>query len=725
MELASLSVPKSAVIDSLYKWLDIDGNTEFKEIRNEKDELGMLHIAYQQYYGGIPVNGSIVLAHFKNNILQNINGVVMRTSDLTEISQKEATLKSASTQSLPTEIVSKVINGKKTFRTCHKVEDFDNHKIYYIDEENGDTLKSLSTIYYGTASEDEAIDGYTMYHGWQEIHCDYMANFFSLENSRVKTYYAGNNNDELEEVVQYRNGCEGYACVSNKIGGILSSVTIKSASSSWWYAPIADTKPDFFIVVENADGTEIYRSGYYDDMTPPVSFNLDITISSTILIGEGTIIKIYDYDPAGNNDYGGAITISNIEPGKYTWSNDKTSGEFVISPNPAIDAHWGMEKTLDFYKNVLGRNGYNNLGTYVYQFIDPYSVYGTHSLGNAGSWHDKNGVGCMFYGLGNSDMNPVVSIDIMAHEFTHMVTDFNGNGGLEYAGESGALNESFSDIMATAVEFYTLEEEANWDIGEDVMKFSKNMRNMKDPKNAYYMIREKIVQEYVKVFGLDDSTQIPLDVWNRIDSLDYKKPQISQPNTYKGEYWADTEDSDSDNGGVHTNSGVQNYWFYLLSEGGAGVNDNGDSYDVKGIGIDKATQIAYRNLIFYLTPQATYEDAVDGSMSAAKDLYGDASPEQKSVYDAWCAVGLCNEKYEFVNQGISDIPNNNVPSSYIKDEVLFILSETDTEAFIYDILGRHISTLSLKANKWCSTHIGANKIVIIKTPEGVGKCLAK
>ena len=161
MELASLSVPKSAVIDSLYKWLDIDGNTEFKEIRNEKDELGMLHIAYQQYYGGIPVNGSIVLAHFKNNILQNINGVVMRTSDITEINQKEATLKSTSIQSLPTEIVSCVINGKKTFRTCHKIEDFDKHKIVYVDVETKDTLKILPTSYHIKST------GYTMYNGWQ------------------------------------------------------------------------------------------------------------------------------------------------------------------------------------------------------------------------------------------------------------------------------------------------------------------------------------------------------------------------------------------------------------------------------------------------------------------------------------------------------------------------------------------------------------------------------
>ena len=54
---------------------------------------------------------------------------------------------------------------------------------------------------------------------------------------------------------------------------------------------------------------------------------------------------------------------------------------------------------------------------------------------------------------------------------------------------------------------------------------------------------------------------------------------LSSPDTYLGEYWIDTKQS-YDNGGVHFNSGVQNYWFYLLSEGGSGENDDGISYQV-------------------------------------------------------------------------------------------------------------------------------------------------
>jgi len=94
-----------------------------------------------------------------------------------------------------------------------------------------------------------------------------------------------------------------------------------------------------------------------------------------------------------------------------------------------------------------------------------------------------------------------------------------------------------------------------------------------------------------------------------------------------------------DNGGVHTNSSIQNYWFYLLSEGGSGVNDNGYSYNIEGIGIDKAAQIAYQNLT-YLFPTAQFTDAREWAIQAAIDLFGEDSKEAEQTELAWCAVGV-------------------------------------------------------------------------------------
>jgi len=77
-----------------------------------------------------------------------------------------------------------------------------------------------------------------------------------------------------------------------------------------------------------------------------------------------------------------------------------------------------------------------------------------------------------------------------------------------------------------------------------------------------------------------------------------------------------------------------------LSEGGSGVNDNGYSYSVTGLGIDQAEQIAYRNLSTYLTPTSEYFDARLGSIYGAIDLYGDNSQQFQSVVEAWNAVGV-------------------------------------------------------------------------------------
>ena len=124
-----------------------------------------------------------------------------------------------------------------------------------------------------------------------------------------------------------------------------------------------------------------------------------------------------------------------------------------------------------------------------------------------------------------------------------------------------------------------------------------------------------------------------------------------QPDTYKGTYWYT---GTSDNGGVHTNSGVLNYWFYLLAHGGSGTNDKGTSFNVTGIGIDKAAAIAYKTLTTYFIPSSQYGDARRLSVKAAQDLYGVGSTEATQTTNAWVAVGVaeaaapppCTDIYE-------------------------------------------------------------------------------
>jgi Zn-dependent metalloprotease len=245
-----------------------------------------------------------------------------------------------------------------------------------------------------------------------------------------------------------------------------------------------------------------------------------------------------------------------------------------------VSVHWGLENTYDYFLNNHGRDSYDDNGGKMIAYAHFWD-----GVLNA-SWDGS----VMRFGDGPSNNAPVVSIDVVSHELTHGVTEYTAN--LVYQREYGALSESFSDIFGTAVEFYALGSAGNWFIGEGAIR----LRSMSNPN------------------------------------------QYGDPDTYFGDFWAPLDGGD--NGGVHTNSGVQNFWFYLLSEGGSGVNDNGDPYSVTGLGIEDAAKIAYRNLAFYLTPTSEYEDARLGALQAARDLFGDSSQQFQSTADAWHAVGV-------------------------------------------------------------------------------------
>jgi hypothetical protein len=112
-----------------------------------------------------------------------------------------------------------------------------------------------------------------------------------------------------------------------------------------------------------------------------------------------------------------------------------------------------------------------------------------------------------------------------------------------------------------------------------------------------------------------------------------------QPDTYLGEFYQ-PENIPDDNGGIHINSGVMNYWFYLLAEGGSGTNDNGDSYSLNGIGKENASKIVYRAEKLYFNYTTSFYQARELTMQAAADLFGEDTTIK--VANAWYAVGVGN-----------------------------------------------------------------------------------
>jgi Zn-dependent metalloprotease len=255
----------------------------------------------------------------------------------------------------------------------------------------------------------------------------------------------------------------------------------------------------------------------------------------------------------------------------------------VESDRAAYDVHWGLEATYDYFLTNFDRDSYDDNGSEINAFVHYDEDYANAFWsGEYLGFGDGNGIS---YG-------PLVSLEIVAHEYTHAITEFSA--GLIYENESGALNESFSDIFGTVIDFIQ-NPNASYLIGDNISLTGSAMRNMSNPNLS------------------------------------------GQPDTYNGLLWYE---GNMDNGGVHYNSGVQNYWFYLLSEGGSGVNDLGNGFLVNPIGRDATAAICYRMLTVYLTPESQYADARIAAIQAAQDLYGTCSEELIQVTNAWYAVGV-------------------------------------------------------------------------------------
>lgn len=306
------------------------------------------------------------------------------------------------------------------------------------------------------------------------------------------------------------------------------------------------------------------------DSLSPTSYRLRST-------GRGNGISTYNLQQG--TSYANSVDFTDTD---NNWNNVNANRDQY-----ATDAQWGSEGTYDYYFTKFGRNSIDNAGFALVSYLH-YSV----NFNNA-FWDGQR----MTYGDGSGTSTPLCALDVASHEVSHGLTSSTAN--LVYANESGALNESFSDIFGTAVEFFHRPSRANWTVGEDI---GNAFRSMSNP-NA-----------------------------------------LGDPDTYDGNNWVQTNGctptQNNDQCGVHSNSGVQNFWFYLLSQGGSGTNDNGDAYSVTGITMDSAAAIAYRNLVVYLTQSSDFNDARFYSIQAAIDLFGGCSPQHISVTNAWHAVGV-------------------------------------------------------------------------------------
>ena len=276
--------------------------------------------------------------------------------------------------------------------------------------------------------------------------------------------------------------------------------------------------------------------------------------------------------------------------------NDNDWEDWVSGSNRMVlTTLWSVKRAYTYYVNNHGHYSFDgsdglidafNNKTYFDDDDNPYCTNANYT----------NIIDNLNFGSGNDceegSSDDYNTLDIVGHEYTHGVIEYAHFDALDYSEESGALNESFADIFGEMVEYYVEGGTLSWLMAED----RGAIRSYSDPN-------------------------------------DY-----GDPDTYLGDNWASLDGDD--NGGVHTNSGVQNHMFYLLSEGGEGTNDHGVDYLVEGIGYDHARDIAWHAMMNYLNSDDGYLIARSAWIQSAIDLFGSCSQEVISVGQAFQAVGV-------------------------------------------------------------------------------------
>jgi len=270
----------------------------------------------------------------------------------------------------------------------------------------------------------------------------------------------------------------------------------------------------------------------------------------------------------------------------------RSEGEGPTGDAAVDEAYVGSGATHDLYAQDFGRNSIDNRGMEIKS-----TVHFMEGYDNA-FWNGEQ----MVYGDGDEDLPEeerlfnrfTVAIDIIAHELSHGVTQYEAN--LVYRNQSGAMNESFSDVFGSMVKQRFNDqrsEEADWLIGEGLFTSNVNamgIRSMKDPGTAYD------------------------------DPLLGKDPQPGHMDQFV--------ETTADNGGVHINSGIPNRAFYQVA------------MEMGGYSWEKAGLIWYRTLCEELDQSSDFQAAANATYRVAGELFGKNSHEQNAVYKGWESVGI-------------------------------------------------------------------------------------
>lgn len=316
-----------------------------------------------------------------------------------------------------------------------------------------------------------------------------------------------------------------------------------------------------------------------------------------------------------------------------------------LSEMTKIDAYAGSIWYCLFLFDIFGRVGIIDQDMV---FLSVVNVNMANAFWNSHYMTYGNGIE-----NGKQFMKPLTSIDIVGHEAGHGIIE--ASGGLTYQGESGALNESIADIFGTCLEkYYDIHNNLqlfDWKIGEDCV--DNALRSMSNPK------------------------------------------QHQQPTTYLKEHWIDPN-SNFDNGGVHINSGINNYLFYILVTSAKGINDNGTEFLIpKSFDIFSLAKFIYCSLFGTngcqkINTDCNYQQYSTCLLNNCQQFLHENQLDKElsiALYEGFVAIGL---KSKLVND--TNPTNNNSTDSHNIPTQSIILLKMDLTNFrqkYFSVCGKH------------------------------------
>lgn len=655
---------------NINSYFNTNGYT-FALSKDVTDDKGIRHTIYQQYDGNTKVDHAVLVIHSKNGWVENINGAIKKQNDTSSGSPKKAI--AAPTPDAELVYIDVEESGKRVYKLAYKF--FLDSYLRYMDASTGEIIRSESMIAYDSEPTSQEFIAKSLYSGNVKITCDVVdgkvllrsttiGNRVSIKNiypTVLMTTETGPKHAEGSVDFVFDGGFSTMRCIN--------SVEVTRYDYTDYSDGTDDKYPDLFVIILGQNGDTLHISDYKNNIDIeggkhqfPVTFRFSSLID--VLKQETCTVKVCSrFNNGTYNVIGEKVLTKNkvMDNAKLTYSDDNIEFScYIANYHPAIDVFYGTQKVLEYYKTMFNYNSFDNNGAFVQAYLHrPTSVSTIQSENEykvnankiikrafynnsmAPNHYTDVSIGHLCFGIGADSQNSRVGFNVIAHEFTHLVTAYRPLGpiGSSTNSENGAIYESCSDMMAKAIEHYFKPETFTW--------------------------------QYGKEHRLDGSC-----------TRDFENPGTKgHPDTYGVDPW-------KADGDQHATAGVMNHWFYLLSDGGSGVNGKGDSYNVEGIGVDDVANIVFHTAVYYQPPFGYFKEFREQTIEVVKTYYPNDKQKLKAVTNAWYAVGLGEEYPEDVTAvptSEDESTDSNVRKELINGRI-YIIKNGER----YDLTGKRI-----------------------------------